>query len=85
MHYLNANDKLQNKPTYWQDSYFTVYEKSLQDENPPDTSVKLMPCPVNCETPPFIEELTSECRFSNGTDSYLKTNYLSPNKNICDI
>ena len=33
-------------------SSFILYERPLQDQNPPETSVKLLKLPVNCETPP---------------------------------
>ena len=54
-HCLTTNDKLNNKPINGKDSYFIVYERPLQDQNPIKTSVKLIPCPVNCETLPVKE------------------------------
>ena len=74
MHYLSTNEKLKNKPTNGKDSYFIVSERSLQDQNLPDNSVKLIPCPVNCETPPAKEKSPSKNRLSNGTGSYLNKN-----------
>ena len=45
------NDKLKSKPKNRKDSYFIVYERPPQNQNPLDSSVTLILHPVNCETP----------------------------------
>ena len=71
--YLGQAEQTNN----WKDSYFIVYERPLQDQNPPDTSVKLIASPLNCKTPPVKEKSPSKNKIFNGTDSYLNKEYLN--------
>ena len=82
MHYLTTNYKLESNPTNGKDYCCIVYERPLEDQNPPDTLVKLIPCPVNCETPVVKEKWSYKNRLSNRTDSYLSKEFLNPNENI---
>ena len=82
MYYLTINGKIKNKPTNGKESYFIIYERPLQDQNLIDTSVKLIPCPVNCEAPPVKEKSPSKNWFSKKTDSYLKKEHSNPYENI---
>ena len=59
------------------DSYFIVYERPLQDQNPPDTSVKLIASPLKCKKPPVKEKSSSKNKIFNGTDLYLNKEYLN--------
>ena len=64
-------ETIKEEQTNGKDSYFIVYERLPQYQNPPDTSMKLIPCPVDCEIPLVKEKVSCKNRLSNGTDLHI--------------